>query len=85
MINLELLYFKFTDEQEQAIEMGTEIDLSECEADVITFYGIDNLKPDGAFCRISSGGEDFIIAESYESVKEKIEAQINMFYKFLSN
>ena len=72
MLELELEVFILTKEQLDLIEMGVaeEMDLSENEVGVITFYDISNIRPlVGGYSSISSDGEDFITPTDYDTLK----------------
>ena len=79
MIQLELKVFVYTEEQEKFIDSGIEFDYNISDADLedYTFYNINVIKAyDKRYCSILSNGETFVVNESYESVKAKIQQQL---------
>jgi len=79
MLNLKLTIFELTEEQQKAIDKADEMEitietnLEDCDKVEMTFYNIEYVKPAGQFCIISSGGYLFTVAESVESVMNKID------------
>ena len=64
-----------TDNQIDAQEIGLTINLDECIVKEFTFFNIDFISPvrnNDKYCNVSSGGEDFVVNQSYESVKKMI-------------
>jgi len=72
-MNLKLTIFELTEAQDEAEEKyEIKPKLEDCDMVEMTFYSVDYVKPVGNFCIISSGGDLFTIAESAESVNNKI-------------
>lgn len=77
MIILELPVFWYTPEQIKERELYPKnYPEEELATKIITFYSIQYIYPTNQYCTICSGGTEFYIKESEESVKEKIRAQI---------
>lgn len=77
MLNLKLNIFELTEEQENAVEAGIEINLDDCDILEATFHIIEYTKPIGPYCLISSGGSVFTVKDSYESVNNKINERLS--------
>ena len=74
MIGVELQVFWLSEEDYSAQNAGVEVELEECLLKRHTFYSIDYIRPyRNNYCELSSGNADFIINESYESVKKKLD------------
>jgi len=83
ILGIELMSFWCADED--AIKRNEEFDIPIPEEALtlkaIMFYNIDNVKPNGEHMSyVSSGGEDFCINESYDSVNRKIQERLT--FKF---
>lgn len=79
MIEIDLEVLWLTDEQQELEAASIIIPIEDCTATKThTFYQISFLRKrtEKHLCEIGSNGEDFIISESYESVKQKIKDQI---------
>lgn len=78
MIEIDLKVLWLSDEQQQLDDAGMDIDFDKCFTKIHTFYSISFLRPleEKGYCQIGSNGEEYVIRESYESVKHKIKAQI---------
>lgn len=83
MILLECEYWEFNDEQQKLYELDdkTDLKIEEGNLKIATFYAIDNISPfQEKYCLLSSGGINFAINDTYESVKSKIENNIIFVY-----
>lgn len=77
-IDLEVLWL--TDEQlaKEDLEIDYEIDYDKSPTRTHTFYSIAFVREldKKGYCQIGSNGDEFIVKESYQSVKQKIKDQI---------
>jgi len=77
-IDLEVLWL--TDEQlaKEDLEIQYDIDYDKSPTRTHTFYSIAFVRrmDEKGYCQIGSNGEEFIIKESVESVKQKIKDQL---------
>lgn len=74
-LGLELMSF-YTDDEDQItqLEIGMPIDAKDLDTKPIMFYHIDHVrKRNDEFCDVISGGIEYCIAESYNSVNQKIQ------------
>lgn len=77
MINVLELKVFFTDDPEKikAMEIGIDIPDEDFELQTIVFFNIDcvrQIKSD-SYCEVVSGGIEYVVAESEESIHAKIE------------
>lgn len=73
-ITLNVFVFR-TEAQAEQQEVGVEVPLEDCILEEHTFYNIDFIGPsfaNKAFCAIASGGDNFVVNQSYLEVKELI-------------
>lgn len=79
---LELNVLWHTDEGQTLADAGLEVDKQYTTVKAHTFYSIENIRPyedDECknYCKLSSGGVQYIVNESYEVVKQKIKDVMN--------
>lgn len=85
-MELEIECMWHTDETRLAWESGIDFDIDDCITKTITFYHIDlitpyewNKKRGEEFCKILSGGEEWIVAYTYDQTKDLISHAIRKF------
>ena len=74
-LDIEVLWH--TDETKVLSNSGVEYNVDDLERKTITFYRIDVISPykwddNNMFCKINAGGEEWIAAYEYETVKVMI-------------
>jgi len=78
MIEIDLEVLWLTDEQQELENASVSVPIEDCITKTHTFYQISFIRKrtEKNLCEVGSNGEDFIINEPYESVKQKIKDQI---------
>jgi hypothetical protein len=81
-MELELMIIVHTDESAKLADMEIEVPVETLPTELYTFYKVEYLKPceNPKLCVIGTNCDEFIVKESYASVKQKIKDQ--MVFKF---
>ncbi len=75
-IGLDLMVFCVKDDDVSKVDMGIDLELSECVLRPYTFFNIDYItiyRDSDDYCLVGSCGDDFIVNDRYEVVKYKME------------
>lgn len=82
MIALECNIFWYTEDQKKISDLGKEVEdpIESSDLKPHTFYKISFIRPYKNYCEIGSNGEIYVVNESYETIKSRIEKNVMFIY-----